>query len=236
MKKMTVFCFPFAGGNKYSYRDMVNASAQLMDMVVLEPPGRGARMNEPLLTSLDEIVEDGYNQLVKAIDWNHPYAIYGHSMGATVGYLVTRRLIKAGLPQPIHLFFTGRPGPSVGRSGAPSYLLDDAEFIERVQRLGGLPDEILNEKDLMDFYMPILKADFHALDRFVYAAHQTPLDIPMDVIIGMQEDIMLEQALAWKKESSAAVSVKQLPGNHFFIHQQIPYLLKMMTSKLMAFA
>lgn len=214
------------------YREMVNSVTILMDMVVLESPGRGARMNEPLLTSLDDIVEDAYRQIVRELDWNQPYAIYGHSMGATVGFLVAKRIAEAGLPQPLHLFFTGRPGPSVRRNAVPSYVLNDREFIERVKSLGGLPEEILKDKEIMDFYLPILRADFHALDRFVYAESPTPLDIPIDVVIGMQEDITLEQALTWKKESSAEVTVKQLPGNHFFIYQHTTYLLKMMTSKL----
>lgn len=231
---MKVFWFPFAGGNKYSYRPMINVPSILLDMVVLESPGRGARMNEPLLTSLDEIVEDGYNQLIAKLDWDQPYAIYGHSMGATVGYLVARKIAEAGLPQPLHLFFTGRPGPSVCRNVVPSYVLNDTEFVERVQRLGGLPDEILNNEDVMDFYMPILKADFHALDRFVYPSDQTPLDIPIDVVIGMNEDITMEQALAWKTESRAPVIVRQLPGDHFFIYQHTAYLMKMMTSRLVA--
>jgi len=232
MEKITIFCFPFAGGNKYSYRGFIAHAPASLDFVPLEWPGRGARFKEPILNDLNAIVEDAFSNLKNQLDWNQPYAFYGHSMGAIVGFLVAQKIAQSSLPKPLHLFFTGRAAPSVKpNQRADFHSLPKAQFIQKVRELGGMPEEILGNTDLMDFVEPILRADFEALEKHDYQPAE-PLDIPIDIVIGTKEDISMEQAFAWKKESTASVQIKQLDGDHFFILNHSLYMMQFMTEKL----
>lgn len=231
MKKITICCFPFAGGSKYSYREFTANPPVSLNFIPLEWPGRGARFKEPILNDLEAIVEDVFNNLKDQLDWNQPYAFYGHSMGATVGFLVAQKIAQSSLPKPLHLFFTGRAAPSVKRNQAYLHSLPKAQFIQKVRALGGMPEEILGNSDLMDFFEPILRADFEALETHHYQPSE-PLDIPIDVVIGTKEDISMEQAFAWKKESTASVQIKKMDGDHFFIFKHSLHMMQFMADKL----
>ncbi len=41
--KLNVFFLPFAGGNKYSYRDFKEKAPSFINIISLEYPGRGAK-------------------------------------------------------------------------------------------------------------------------------------------------------------------------------------------------
>jgi surfactin synthase thioesterase subunit len=214
MNKLNVFCLPFAGGNKYSYRGYVRHAAPNLNIIPIELPGRGSRFKEQLLTSADEMANDVLNQLEPQL--NEPYAIYGHSMGTVIGYLVTRKIIERNLPRPRFLVMTGSGGPSVDYNEPVRYLLPKNEFIQKVRELGGCPEEILQDENMMLFFEPILRADFQVVETFDYT-ELPPFDIPITVMVGLNEKATYNDALAWKKETTGKVEVRQFPGKHFFI-------------------
>lgn len=115
-RTLNLFCLPFAGGNKYSYREFKAKAPAFLNIITLEYPGRGARMNEPLSTDITYIVNDLYDQIRTLID-KVDYAFYGHSMGGLVAYLLTIRIIENNHKQPLHLFITGTSGPAAPSRG-----------------------------------------------------------------------------------------------------------------------
>jgi surfactin synthase thioesterase subunit len=229
MEVINLICLPFAGGNKYSYQVFLKHVPSFIKLVPVELPGRSSRFNEPLLTKMDKIVDDVYMQVGPLLD--KPYAIFGHSMGTLLGYLLVKKIIREGRKQPIHLFFTGGIGPSVRERESPRYLMTKKEFFEKVKELGGLQDEILQDESLLDFIEPILRSDMQAIETYEYKESQ-PFDIPITVMIGVDEKATREEAEAWKIETTSPVEVIQMPGNHFFIFQFDREIIKVIASKL----
>lgn len=230
MSKITLFCFPFAGGSSYSYQVFVPHKPDFVDLVPLELPGRGRRIREGLLRSIDAMVDDLYPQVVGKL--NGRYAFYGHSMGTLLSFRLTQRLIEKGHEPPVHLFMTGRGGPSVERDDeVKRSLLPRPAFIEKVRELDGSPDEVLNDDDLMNLFVPVLRADFEAVETYVHQPHCL-LSIPIDVIIGSEEKISNKAAWAWQNETDAPVAVHQLPGKHFFILKQAKEIMRLIGRKI----
>jgi surfactin synthase thioesterase subunit len=229
MDKISLFCLPFAGGSKYSYKGFEKFTPNFIKLHPLELAGRGSRFNENLRTDIHEIVDDLFSQVHKIL--HQPYAIYGHSMGTLLGYLLVKRIIKENLNTPLHLFFTGGIGPSIRDNEEPRYLLPKQEFIEKIKELGGLPNEVIGDEVLLDFFEPILRADMQAIETYQFVETQ-PFDIPMTVVIGINEKATYQEALAWKKETIAPVEVRQLPGNHFFIFEYEREIVKIIANKL----
>src|SRR5690606_40893251 len=97
-----------------------------------------------------------------------PYAIYGHSLGSLLTYLVTIRIIREGLNKPVHLFVSGRGGPSIPRKEPPTSELPRPAFINKLRELGGFPDDLLNDEDVMNFFEPILRSDFRGVETYQY--------------------------------------------------------------------
>jgi surfactin synthase thioesterase subunit len=230
MAPVTLILLPFAGAAKNAYKEF---STSLPDNIVLNPvelPGRGSRYNERLLTSLDEMVEDIYEQIGQRL--SNPYAIYGHSMGAVLGYLLAQKITGNNINPPVHLFFTGRGGPSCRKNNIGLHKLPSDQFIEKVKLYGGLPREILDNRKWISFFEPVLRADFQAVENYCYKV-TPPLTIPVTVGIGEEDIITIEEAEKWRQETTAIFDLVQFPGDHFFIFKYLPKLMQLVTSKLL---
>src|SRR5262249_31116493 len=92
VRMIDLFCLPFAGGNKYAFREFEKLSPPYLNFIPIEYPGRGSRSNEPLLGDIGYLADDVFVQIERAIG-SRPYSIYGHSMGALLAYLVARKLL-----------------------------------------------------------------------------------------------------------------------------------------------
>jgi len=211
---MNLYCLPFSGGNCYSYRIFGQLAPAFLRIKPLEYPGRGSRAREDLLRRIDPLVDDLYGQL--PVDpGDTGYAIYGHSLGGLVAYLLARKLIENKRRLPDHLFVSGAGGPAA-ESEDKSYLLSRAAFIHKLRDLNGCPDEILDNEELFSYFEPILRADFEVSDTYMHIRRE-PMDIPITVITGTEEDLKPDEIRLWQQETVHEVDFIQMPGKHFFI-------------------
>ena len=209
----TLFCLPFAGGSSYSYRDL-QRHADGVRFVTLELPGRGRRFSEPLLTTLSDMADDLYRQIRDRLEG--AYAIYGHSLGADVGYLLVKRIIRERFPLPQRLFVSGREAPSLRGKKKDRHLLPRAEFIEVLKRFEGTTREVLENQEMMDLFEPVLRADFQALDAYAYEKTE-PFDVPITVMRGSEENVSRDDVLKWQDETTQKIDFLEFTGGHFFI-------------------
>jgi surfactin synthase thioesterase subunit len=226
---MNVYCLPFAGGSSYSYRNMSTYAPAALRMIAIDLPGRGTRAREHLLTNIHDMVDDVFAQVKN--DLHKPYALYGHSMGTLLGYLLTKKIVSLGLSLPSHLFFSGSGAPSIRGRGLLRHLLPRKEFIRTLKEIGGSPSEIFEDETLMTFFEPVLRADFRATETYQYQETK-PFSIPITSMIGLEEKTTYEQARAWCVETTEEVEVLQFPGNHFFIFDCEKELVEIMHQKL----
>ncbi|WP_103866074.1 thioesterase II family protein [Aquimarina sp. I32.4] len=220
----TIIALPFAGGNKYSYNMFEKLIPFNYKWETIELAGRGTRIREALISDMKVLVEDVYEQMESKIKTGN-YIIYGHSMGALLGYLLTNKIIELGCKPPKFLFFTGRGGPSESEEKNISNY-DSASFWEEVQKMGGLPDDILNNDELLGFFEPILRADFKAIEGYHYQPKNTTFNLPIYIRIGDKEKISEQELMAWQNESKLPINTLIVPGNHFFILDQPDIILK----------
>lgn len=227
---LTVFCLPYAGGSKYAFHEFQKRSDSSIFISPIELPGRGTRFTEPLLCDIYEMVEDVFSQIKDKIT-SH-YAIYGHSMGSLLAYLVSLKIQARGLPMPRHLFVSGRGGPSVSYEKELVHRLPKAQFIEKLREMGGSSEEILTDQKLMDFFEPIIRADFETVESFQYTP-SVPLNVAITCMIGTDDKkTSLEQAKAWAVESSKECEVVEYAGNHFFLFNHIDAIVETFREKL----
>ena len=219
---MKIIAFPFAGGNKYSFDFVRRMIAKRM--TVLEYSGRGQRIKESLNDDLEAIIDDAFEKLTIEIK-DDDYVIYGHSMGSLVGYLVCQRIEYLGLRKPSKLIVSGRKAPSI-KNKKQFACLPDSQFWEEVVKMGGIPDELAAYPELIEYFIPILKADFKCIENYQYDKKAPQLTIPIDVFYGSDEKITQEEADAWKEETSGNVNITELQGNHFFIFDHKTFFME----------
>lgn len=214
---MKLLNFSFAGGSKYSYQNFFSNKSEA---IIMEYPGRGMRINEKFITEIDTLIEDLLPKVMEEINSCEEYIIYGHSMGALVGYLLCQKIEEMGFKKPQKLVVSGKKAPSIERKLKIAHLPDE-EFWQEVIKLGGIPDELQNQTELIDFYIPILKADFTAVENYKYVKNKK-LTIPIDVYYG-SEEATEEDMIGWREETTEKVTITQMKGNHFFIFDHVEY-------------
>jgi len=228
---MTVIFIPFAGGSQYSFSGFAAPAKRYgIGIHVVEYPGRGARFNQPFIKNdIDTLVEDVFNQLAEKLV--PPYVIFGHSMGALIGYLLTQKIARRQLPLPSHLFCSGCSAPSVNNDEPAKHLLGKEQFIAKLREYGGCPDEVLASDELLDFFEPILRADFEVINSYKYRGAD-PLEVPITVMIGSLDKVSQEDAEKWQEETKHTIQLIEFEGNHFFIFGNEEKLMSLVRDRL----
>lgn len=211
----TLYCLPYAGGSAHAYRPLERYVSPGLRVQGIELPGRGRRTRETLLTSLDELADDAFAQLRGEVGRGR-YALFGHSMGALLAYLGLLRIRRAELPLPEALFLSGCAAPGARREEI-RHQLPRAEFVAMLETLGGLPPEILQHQDLIDYFEPILRADFQAVETW-QPKRDEPLPVRFAALVGSQDSVGVGQVAAWSNGTTLPLALHEFPGDHFFIN------------------
>lgn len=237
---MQLFLLHFAGGNCYSY-DFLKRKIKdkKISVYALELPGRGKRHNENLVLNKKEAIQDYVTQ-IKNLRNKEPYIIYGHSMGATLGFSVVKEMEQQN-DAPLQLVVSGNAGPGLkvfnesdSEIKKDRYALPDSEFKDVLRELGGIPEEVLEHKELYDFFGPIIRADFQVLETSGFIEQNIKIDSPIHAIMGESEK-RVHLIDNWKNYTKSNFESQILSGNHFFIHdhpdEMVRILLKCVNSE-----
>jgi external thioesterase TEII len=224
---MNLFCIPFSGGNAYSYLAFKSWLPSGILLFNLELPGHGSRIAEPLLYSIEEMTEDLFRQL--SLHPDDEYMLFGHSLGALLAFMLCRKIAQSGKPLPSLLFVSGQKAPSQIEQEVRHFLPDD-QFVEVLREMEGTPEELLAEKSFLDYYLPIVKADFQSIANYRYQA-EAPIEVPIVVLTGLQEKISPEEAQRWQDETTKGAEFFWFEGGHFFIRQHAQEVCRLIGEK-----
>lgn len=223
LNKPQIFMLHFAGGSLHSFDFIRKFIPNSFEIHSLELPGRGIRVREPFVYSHIDAIQDYLTQ-IKAKRSSAPYIIYGHSMGAVLGLLVAEKLEALG-DFPEGLVLTGNSGLRLKgqETKEKRYLMDDVEFKKELTELGGVPDEVLNNQELFEFFSPILRADFQVAEE-ICDTENTSVKAPIQILNGSEEDFD-ETEDNWSDFTKNTCTHKILPGGHFFIYDHCQELV-----------
>jgi medium-chain acyl-[acyl-carrier-protein] hydrolase len=228
--KVRLFCLPYAGAGASVFRPWAELLPLEIELCAIQLPGREDRSRDARFTSMDPLVEALAAQL--AGEFDRPFAIFGHSMGAIIAYELACVLRRKGLPDPVHLFVSGRRGPQVPYRHEPMHHLGEAEFVEKLRRLNGTPEEVLQHPELLAYIIPTLRADFAICETYAYRG-ELELECPLSAFGGLHDGEVSEEDLeAWSAVTAGPFRLDQFPGDHFFLHACRPRLLAALAADL----
>jgi medium-chain acyl-[acyl-carrier-protein] hydrolase len=228
--RLRLFCFPYAGGGATIYSPWGRMLAPDVEVVAVQPPGREGRLSERAIPDMEELVAALHRELLPHFD--KPFAFYGHSNGGLMAFELARTLRRTAGPMPRHIFVGGRPAPQVRVDEEEIHSLPHDQFVAALRRYAGTPEEILQNAEIMELIMPLLRADFALGETYAYA-DEPPLDVPITAYHGVRDnEVTPEQIEAWREQTSAAFSFKTFPGDHFFINGDRAQVLQEMSREL----
>lgn len=211
---LRLFCFPHAGGGAGFFGPWREELAPDVAVCPVVLPGREARLRERPYTRIGQLIDPLFGAIEQHAD--RPFAIFGHSMGAIVGYEIARRFSAAGRP-PLRLFVSGRRAPQLPPRRAPLTDLPDDQFIAAIGRFDGTPAEVLREHELLRVFLPGLRADF-ALNDCYAPLPGGLLSCPVSASAGAQDPETTKQEIAaWQEVTTGEFRLRLYDGGHFYL-------------------
>ena len=226
-----LFCLPYAGGSEAMYYGWKKYLSSSIRLEPVELKGRGKRYNEGHYESMDEMVEDVFLNIRDRILYDE-YAFFGHSMGALLAFELYYRICAENLRKAAHIFFSGLPAPSVRKIKKKIHTLPDEEFLREVIDMGGTPEELLANKEWLQLVLPLLRSDFTINENYVYVERENKIECGVTVLKGSNEEMTLEELLAWKSHCVRGFKQYTLTGDHFFINDNAENITRIINSLL----
>lgn len=230
--RLRLFCLPYSGGGASLFRGWVEAMPPEIEVLPVQLPGREGRFGAAPFNRLFPLVR----ALAEAIrPWlEFPFAIFGHSLGALVGFELARHLRWSLGRTPERLFVSACPAPQLPHRRSPIYALPKPAFVAGMRQFHGIPPACLQEPELLDLFLPLLRADFAVYETYTYTP-EAPLESPISAFCGCDDPVAgPPEAGAWRSQTSASFSMRMIPGDHFFIHTSEKLLVNAVAEALAA--
>lgn len=178
-----------------SFQDWCRANA--VELLAVQPPGRGARGRETPITSAAALASAALPILARRlVDRSVPWFLVGHSAGAWVGYEFGRAAVTAGLPPPARAFLSAMLPPDTppeDRPWTPSAGLSTAG-LQAECRAWGMAEAVLSPA-VWPAFETLLRADFRLFDEYEWAVGEAAgggpaaaaLPCPLTVFAGTRD-------------------------------------------------
>jgi medium-chain acyl-[acyl-carrier-protein] hydrolase len=230
--RFRLFCLPYAGGGPHIFCGWSEGLPKEVEVCPIQLPGRGSRIKETPFTNLVQLVGHLAQGLLPLMD--KPFAFFGHSMGALISFELARQLRRERRVGPAVLFVASRRAPQLPQSSPQMHRLSDAGFIQALRFLGGMPEALFNQPELLQLVLPILRADVTLVETYVYQ-HEDPLDCPISAFAGkLGTDVSRYELESWRKQTSQSFNLEMFPSNHFFLIDDRALLLQAITRDLLS--
>ncbi len=211
--RLRLVCLPYAGGGASAYRPWIDALPGV-EVLPVQPPGREGRFREPAFDRLPPLVSAIADAIAPI---REPFALFGHSLGALTAFELAREFRRRGAPMPSMLIVSGRSAAHLPPRFPPLHALPDAEFVAALKQFNGTPAAVLDNAELMQAYLPLLRADFAAHETYRYS-DEPSIDLPIAAFTGDNDArVTAAELSAWSQQTTGLYRASVLPGDHFYL-------------------
>jgi acyl transferase domain-containing protein/surfactin synthase thioesterase subunit/acyl carrier protein len=250
--KARLFCFPYAGGGLVSFRSWSQLLDDSVEIVAVEPPGRGTRIDESPIDDLDSFVE---RLLLEMVDWlDRPSAFFGHCLGGLTMFATLCALPKNRAHFIKYLFACGvRPPHLLKRKGefeddlvydmmlhnefdvrVPPYAQTD-DIVADIIRHFDTPaaDKMLETPKLRAALLPTIRADFKMAHNYQFEP-VPPFAFPISSFVGNLDPWVSEKDSAeWAEFTCGGFTNHVRKGSHFLMAEDRDYILATITKEFL---
>jgi medium-chain acyl-[acyl-carrier-protein] hydrolase len=230
LSRLRLFCLPYAGAGSSRYFRWAADFPEEIEVCPILLPGREGRIDEPPYRDIDDLTEELSRALAPSLD--RPFAIFGHSMGALIGFELARKLRRDFNTIPAHLFVSGYRGPQLPHTEPKLHNLAHGDFIARIRSMQDAQDEATQNVELMELMLPTLRADLQLCETYQCRA-ESPLECPIGAFGGMSDRRVKEQHLAaWSEQTSVHFNLRMMRGGHLYLNEQEAELIRSLCEDL----
>ncbi|WP_329348829.1 alpha/beta fold hydrolase [Streptomyces sp. NBC_01261] len=228
--RLRLFCLPPAGGSSGSFAPWRLAAVRPdFELATVELPGRGVRAGQQLPPTLEELADAVLDGIAEEFDM--PYALFGHSFGALLGYEIAVRAGRRGLNPPAALLVSASRAPHAPVPTRVSRLADQ-DLLERLNSFGAFPPELSRYPEYLRYALRTVRRDLALVEGY-QPTEAVRLGFPLHVFGGAGDPLVGEEQLArWRDCAGGEFTSRRLPGGHDYLFTAAAPMLGALASTL----
>lgn len=215
-----LFCVPSAGSSASIYSAWNKAIADHIEVITLEYPGHGRKIQQKLTNDPDELAEQFVQEILNYGDI--PFALFGHSVGASLIWKIEEKLKMINADQNLKLkIVSARPSPRFQSLIHHYSDMTDEQIVQELKLYNNFPDEILNNPSALDFFLNIIKNDFILSDNMLKKPiHKS--SVPLMSIYGEDDPYIKNHEImqSWQDWSTEWLGAYRVRGDHFYFLEE----------------
>lgn len=213
-QKTRLIAFHHAGGSASAFRCWQKHISSDIALCPAILPSHDSRVSESYPDSIQTLAETLVTENEEFLSEKR-LVIYGHSMGAVLAFETAAAAQRHGIV-PYALIVSGETAPKDTVLKKESRNMNEQEFIELLRDYAGMDIDLLENKEFMKYYYPIVRGDFIFYESYV-PDEPFQLQCPICVINGREDKhISMERIEDWKYYSSVKTDCILTEGGHFF--------------------
>ncbi|PWI45008.1 alpha/beta fold hydrolase [Streptomyces sp. ICBB 8177] len=214
LRTLTLVCFPHAGGGLGRFRSWREDLPDHVEVVLPDLPGREGRLFDEPLPDVASVSAYAMRTLAARIARSERLAFAGISYGALVAYDMAARLEASG-KRVEAVFAASQRAPSTPLPPVDWRSMGDAELLGELAAIGGLSPDLTDEEELLELFLPTLRAELHASESYLRPGTHDRLRCPVFLYHGIEDALIpTSSALAWREETDR-LSWRSLKAAHF---------------------
>jgi medium-chain acyl-[acyl-carrier-protein] hydrolase len=215
-----VIGFPYAGGGPALFRPWTARLPPWVGLFAAHLAGREGRFDRAPIAELPAQVAELTEAIRPLLD--RPLVLYGHSLGATLAAHIAQDLFPHA-SEPVALIVGARSAPwAVPRPHdelVRSLTASDEELLRFFHHIGGVDEDVLADRELLDVLMPALRADA-VLSQAPQYLREGALDSPVYAVHGDKDDFVPSESVhAWQRFTTGRFRAIPVRGGHFFVRE-----------------
>lgn len=223
--KYRIICFTHSGSYASQYSLWEKYLPKEVECIIYERAGSGIRISEEPFTTWVDLINDVVKSIEEYLDL--PYIIFGHSLGGSIAFEVAKTLEANAKMLPQLVTIGDREAPN-HKPDKIRHNLSDEEFGEMLVEDYGMDRSLVLNKDIMEFFLPMLKNDFKLADTYfaTFGHVNDKIATKIAVFRPSKTNDTIESHLDWAKYTNDTAEIIDMSGNHFFVFEHAEEFIK----------
>ncbi|PCJ31179.1 MAG: hypothetical protein COA99_17450 [Moraxellaceae bacterium] len=213
---INLICFANAGAGAPTFRPWTATFGEDVDVWAAAYPGRDTLTGKDPVKTLAEVVE--YYTADLSLFPDKGYVLYGHSFGALVAFALALELQSVGRA-PAALCVGARHAPHLDAYESIDWR-NQTKLVEQLKKVGGMPDAILNDKDMLEYFLPHISNDLMLNEQGDSLVGQK-VECPIYAFSSLTDQLVRPtDVVEWSQYTDESFEHTSFIGGHFFISQK----------------
>jgi medium-chain acyl-[acyl-carrier-protein] hydrolase len=221
--RMRLVCFHDAGGSSQLFDDWDKLLAPDFEVVCIQMPGRGDRIDEKPYSIFDAFIQD-YLPAIREMVTGKPFALFGHSMGGLLAFEVARRLQQQYNLVASSLIVTGTPCLNGYVNTFINSVIEAKMTDEQLVKLLPSASRIDLTNTIHQRLIQTLRADFELIHSYKYTNFTELASDVIAVTADADDRVKFEDVQKWVTETSGNFKLEVRKGGHNFVYNDKSFL------------